>query len=138
MPINQMFIDTTSTPVDRRLTRLRALVLVALSTSFAATTVMADSAAETDARQQRATCNSGQSNQDRATCLREAGAAQAESRKGNLSSGENNRQNAVQRCNALPADDRDACLRRMEGEGTTTGSVSGGGILREVVTPDTK
>lgn len=40
--------------------------------------------------------------------------------------------NRFTRCEALPADDRDYCILRMKGEGTVSGSVEGGGILREL------
>jgi hypothetical protein len=42
--------------------------------------------------------------------------------------------NALQRCEALKGDDRSDCLARMQGQGTTSGSVAGGGIYRELVT----
>ncbi|MBC7500903.1 MAG: hypothetical protein H7315_10450 [Herminiimonas sp.] len=83
-----------------------------------------------------AVCNNGQSNQDRATCLKEAGAALDESKKGRLDEGKGSfKQNAMTRCEALPSEERDACQRRIDGEGTTSGSVGSGGLLREVVTP---
>ena len=88
---------------------------------------------------ERAVCMTGQSNQDRATCLKEAGAALKEAKMGRLSSDQSAfKQNALLRCNALPADERAACQRRIEGDGTTTGSVRDGGLLRELVVPDTK
>jgi len=86
-------------------------------------------------QQERAACLDGSSPQDRATCLREAAAALSEARQGNLSDGQGSlRRNRVERCNVLPDDQRIDCLARMRGEGTTEGSVSGGGILREKVT----
>jgi hypothetical protein len=42
--------------------------------------------------------------------------------------------NALQRCEALKGDDRNDCVARMQGQGTTSGSVAGGGIYRELVT----
>ena len=42
--------------------------------------------------------------------------------------------NALKRCEALREPDRQDCVLRMQGQGTTTGSVSGGGIYRELVT----
>jgi len=85
---------------------------------------------------ERAACNNGQSHQDRTTCLREAGAALAESKRGNPDAAGTGRyeQNQLLRCDAHPAEDREDCLRRMRGEGTTSGSVEGGGIYRELRT----
>jgi hypothetical protein len=88
-------------------------------------------------KQERARCISGPSGQDRATCLREAGAALQEARRNGLQSqgGADLKSNATARCNAQPAADRDACVRRVTGAGSTQGSVSGGGLIREVETP---
>jgi hypothetical protein len=44
--------------------------------------------------------------------------------------------NALQRCEALKEPDRGDCVARMQGQGTTSGSVAGGGIYRELVTRD--
>jgi hypothetical protein len=85
-------------------------------------------------RQERAACMSGASNQDRATCLKEAGAALQEARRGGLSDGDLAR-NRMARCAGLPAQDRDDCAMRMEGQGSTTGSARQGGILRELERP---
>ncbi|MGA0609386.1 hypothetical protein [Caldimonas sp. KR1-144] len=85
--------------------------------------------------QERAACLSGRSSQDREACLREAGAARAEAAR--LAAGEDPAvyaRNARLRCERLPPEDREACLARMDGRGTTSGSVAGGGILRELVT----
>ena len=87
-------------------------------------------------QQDRAFCNSGQSSQDLKTCLREAGAAAQERPKGNLSDASD--ANKYARCDYHKnPEDREFCIRRMNGEGTVTGSVDGGGLLRElrVVTP---
>ena len=85
----------------------------------------------------RAACISGQTHQeDRATCLREAGAALQEARRGRLDDGQAQfEQNRLLRCERQPAEDRQDCVRRMSGEGITSGSVEGGGIYRELVTP---
>ena len=93
--------------------------------------------AEAQARyeRERAVCMSGQSNQDRATCLREAGAAFAQAKRDGLDDGSAPYvRNALQRCEPLPDEDRRACVSRMQGQGTTSGSVAGGGIYRELVT----
>ena len=100
----------------------------------------ADPVRNTDAdakyQRERAACMAGQTtNEDRATCLREAAAARDEARKGNLTSGDGQlRKNAKDRCKVLSGDERADCIARMNGEGTTSGSVGGGGILREKVT----
>lgn len=97
----------------------------------------ADGSAEARYKAEVAACNSGSSNQDRLTCLKEAGAARGEAKKDQLSDGRGALgRNAVDRCNALPPDDQPACLERIQGQGTSEGSVGGGGILRELVVPD--
>lgn len=42
--------------------------------------------------------------------------------------------NALTRCERLSGDDRQDCVSRIGGKGTTSGSVEGGGIYRELVT----
>jgi len=44
------------------------------------------------------------------------------------------RRNALKRCEPLPEAERKDCVARMQGSGTTSGSVAGGGIYRELVT----
>ncbi len=114
-----------------------ALVLL-VSSPFA---LAAKATSEANARYQaeRAACLNGTSNQDRATCLKEAGAAFAEARRGELGNGETpSRGNAVERCNALPGDQRDACMMRMAGAGKVSGNARDGGIVRELTVPDKK
>jgi hypothetical protein len=80
-------------------------------------------------------CLSGRTQEDQATCLREARNAQAERQRGDLQvPGAQYQANAVQRCNALAGEDKAACQARMMGYGETSGSVAGGGVLREVET----
>ncbi|HSC28544.1 MAG TPA: hypothetical protein VLD67_14795 [Vicinamibacterales bacterium] len=84
----------------------------------------------------RAACLSGATNQDRATCLKEAGAALQEARRGGLDDGQARlEQNRLVRCDGQPPEDRRTCVRRMK-EGSTSGSVEAGGIYRELVVPD--
>jgi hypothetical protein len=86
-------------------------------------------------QQDRAACISGQSYQDRTACLREAGAALQEAKRGRLNDGQTSyEQNRLIRCERLPAGDREDCVRRMQGEGTVSGSVESGGIYRELRT----
>jgi len=106
------------------------------STSALAADKTAAANAQARYQQERAACLSGESNQDRATCLQEAGAAFAEAKRDGLNGGPaaQYQSNALQRCEALPGDDRQACVARMKGQGSTTGSVASGGIYRELVT----
>ncbi|MFC5608143.1 hypothetical protein ACFPRE_15135 [Variovorax soli] len=77
--------------------------------------------------------------QDKAACQREAGAARQEAARGGLTSGglSGNQANALARCQQLPAADRADCEARVRGgEGSSSsGSVMGGGVIRETVTP---
>lgn len=85
-------------------------------------------------QRERAACLNMQVTEDRAACLREAAAAQAQRRKGAApDDAAAFERNALQRCDAQPADERQACIARVQGEGSSSGSVKGGGILREKV-----
>ena len=67
-------------------------------------------------------------------CLKEAGAALQASRQDNLTtpSSQAEARNRMDRCNSLPAEQREECLKLMENGNTRTeGSVESGGILRE-------
>lgn len=80
-------------------------------------------------------CLSGKTQEDQATCLREARNAQADKKRGVLdNAGAQYQANALVRCNALTGEDKAACQARMMGFGSTDGSVAGGGVLREVET----
>ena len=119
---------------------LRHLTAVAAATMFCATAALAapaGAAAEAQARyrQDMAACNSGQSQQDLATCRREAGNALAEARLGHLNDAPGQyQQNALRRCQVHEGEDRLACEARMGAEGNTEGSAATGGILRQAVT----
>jgi hypothetical protein len=85
-------------------------------------------------KEDRAACMRGEGGQDRATCLKEAAAALQEAKRGGLNSNRSEfERNRLARCDQQPAADREECVRRMN-EGTTTGSVQGGGVLRELRT----
>jgi hypothetical protein len=93
------------------------------------------SAANQRYQQERARCLSGQTSQDQETCLREAGAALQAARQGRPEDPPSDlERNRLQRCevHTNPAD-REECIRRMQ-MGVTTGSVEGGGIVRELRT----
>jgi hypothetical protein len=80
-------------------------------------------------------CLSGKTQQDQATCLREARNANADKRRGALDTSGDLSANAKARCEVFrAADDKAACLARVMGHGSAEGSIAGGGLLREVET----
>ena len=80
-------------------------------------------------------CMTGKTQQDRDTCLREARNAQADKKRGVLdNAGASFEANAAARCDVLKGEEKAACQARMMGYGSTSGSVAGGGLLREVET----
>lgn len=114
----------------------RWTLLAALASGLALPAFGADgSAGQAQYEKQRAECTSGKSNQDKATCLKEAAAALAESKRGQLGdSGADYRRDQMERCKPLSGAEQRDCIARMKGGGTVSGSVEGGGILREKVT----
>ena len=84
----------------------------------------------------RAACLSGQTGQEMDACLREAGAALQEARNGKLGAGESQSylRNALERCDPLPPADAKDCRDRIMGQGSVSGSIEGGGLLREKTT----
>jgi len=100
--------------------------------AFAANGSTAD--IEAQYRQDIERCNTGQTNQDVATCKREAGAALQEARRQRLLTHQEQSidSNTTARCQALPTNLRDDCMLQMSQSANTTiqGSVGGGGILR--------
>lgn len=121
-----------------RLSGLTSALLVCAASQAASPASTELSAARARYAQEVALCKSGRSHQDRATCLQEAGAALAEAKRGALDKGTADLEaNRILRCNPLPEDQRKDCIARMQGQGTTSGSVEGGGIYRELVTRET-
>ena len=120
--------------IRRRSVCLTGVALaVSLSGAFAATRA---SNPEIEARyeRERAVCLSGRSSQDQATCMREAVNARDAALHGELDQGNASyRRNAQARCDVLTGDDRLDCIARMSGEGRISGSVEGGGLLREYI-----
>ena len=117
---------------------LAAALLFAPALAAERPTLLTESAkAQAQYVKERAACLDGSSQQERAACLKEAGAALAEARRSRLGNGEDARalrSNAVQRCDAVRAEDRDSCRRMALGEGTVSGSAAAGGVLKELVT----
>ena len=79
-------------------------------------------------------CMTGRTAEDQATCLKEARNAEAERKRGRLDNPGQFQANARARCDALGGEEKAACEARMMGYGTVSGSVAGGGVLREVET----
>lgn len=121
-----------------RLAAATALAALSTASAFAAPSAGA-SDAEARYKAERAKCMSGTSNQDRATCLKEAGAARDEARRQRLDDvAPTYQQNAKARCNALSGDDLKDCLARIQGAGTTSGNAESGGVYRETRTREVK
>lgn len=122
-------------------TKLQTAMLAAcaalLGLAGASAHARAPDAAQSRYDSERAVCMHGLSNQDKATCLKEAGAALQEARRGQLSTaGESDlERNRLARCDSQLGVNRDDCVMRMHA-GTTTGSAQGGGILRELSSTD--
>ena len=126
---------------------LAGLIVVGVAAGYAASPAHAADAAASAAKstylKDRADCEAGRTAEDRATCLKEAGAAQDERKRNRLDNTGSMRQNAIDRCNAVAPKDKADCLARIEGPSqanqktTTSGSVAGGGIIRETTTTTT-
>jgi hypothetical protein len=133
-------IDRIPPRAARRTVAALGLAAWALGTMLAASAAMVDgsNAAGAQARYQeeRAACmRDDRGPEIRANCLKEAGAVLQATRRGTNADGPvSYEQNQRVRCDRLPADDREDCLRRMRGEGDVSGSVQGGGIFREIRT----
>lgn len=94
--------------------------------------------AQTTYEQDRAACLRSDSQHERTSCLREAAAVRAQSKTRTPmmnSSPESRLQNALKRCTELPPENKAICERMVRGEGSVSGSVEGGGLIRELVTP---
>lgn len=121
-----------------RRTGRQALLLLAWCT-VATAPVLAAGTARPDAAQryqrEQARCMAIRVHGDRANCLSEASTAYQATRPAAADPDPDRyTRNAQARCQALPTGDRQDCLSRMAGQGTTSGSVSGGGLYRELVT----
>lgn len=93
---------------------------------------------EANYQRDRAACAAISVPADRSNCLRDAGASRAQAlRIGTRTpSPEELTRNAVQRCQQQPPEQKAICERMARGEGTVSGSVQGGGTIRELVTQE--
>ncbi|MET3374618.1 hypothetical protein ABIC89_003685 [Variovorax boronicumulans] len=111
------------------------LALSGLATTTIATAARGDGGGSTY-QQEVAVC--GHNQQDRAACIREAGAARQAAARGGLTSAPDYRANAVARCGLQPPAERADCEARVLGSAgnirsNVDGSVMGGGVIRESV-----
>ena len=116
-----------------------AVMVLALATAAAWSASKPAPMSEEDAvfHKERAACFDGQSNQDRATCLREAVSARSAIRAGRLEneSAKTLAANAMRRCKVQPkGDERAACESKVRGEGQVSGTAAGGGVLKTMTT----
>ncbi len=128
-------------PVRRRTRALAAASLLALSPFSVALanggTPAATMGASVDAsgnyQMEMQACRQGRTAQDRATCMEEAREARKAMRRGALETpAQSMGANAMARCEGMHPADMAACHARMMGYGQTSGSVAGGGVLREL------
>ena len=96
-----------------------AAYFIFLGSVVTATPAIAQNQSQTPSERyqvERAKCLNGRSNEDRATCLKEANAAFTANKQGKLTGSDASYQNnATLRCKALPAADKVDCERRMHG-----------------------
>lgn len=98
-------------------------------------------AIESAYQRDRAACQALSPTQDRTSCLRDAGAHRAQALRTGIRGGGSSPQelerNAVQRCQSHNTpEQRTLCERMARGEGSVSGSVQGGGTIRELVTQE--
>ncbi len=86
-----------------------------------------------DYQREMQACRQGRTPQSRATCMEEARQARKARRQGGLETpAQSMGANAMARCEHMSSADMAACRARMMGYGRITGSVAGGGMLREL------
>ena len=111
------------------------LVTVFVTFGVTSSHAAAPTAAEARYQQDRANCLAGKTAEGQKTCLKEAGAALEAARQHDLKTGDPATwaANERKRCESLSGDDKKACLAIADGQGTTSGSVAGGGELHTLV-----
>ncbi|TFZ01219.1 hypothetical protein [Ramlibacter rhizophilus] len=115
------------TPKHRGFIAFGATALLAV-----AATAQVTSSGTMTHREQMAACRSGATYQDRERCMAEVQAAQAARSQGRIDTYGQYAANALARCNIYrEQEDVLACRGRVMGLGEITGSVTGGGLLRE-------
>lgn len=114
-----------------------AAVSLAAASASAQINVQGDTGIDASGNYQRerAWCLVNTEGEARVDCMKNSGAAQMEKRRGTLdNNGANYTENALQRCNVFMGEDRAACRVRVIGLGGNSGSVQGGGIIKQTET----
>lgn len=108
-----------------------ALLAVGAATAQMATGIDATGSYQSEVN----ACMTGQTQQNRDDCLKEARNAQADKRRGVLDTAGSLEANSMNRCQVFTSgEDKAACQARVMGMGSAEGSVAGGGLIREVET----
>lgn len=129
--------NTRSTFAAAARTLLLATTTLFAVTAFAQVNVRGDTGIDTsrNTTQERAWCMANTDGVARVDCLKEAGAAQAEKRRGTLDNNSGSfGANAVERCEVFEGTERVACQARVMGYGNASGSVQGGGVIKQIET----
>jgi hypothetical protein len=118
-----------------------ALIVVLFTSAFVSAQVNTKGDTGIDSsgnyQQERGWCMVNTEGEARVDCLKNSGAAQAEKRRGTLdNNGGNFSANALARCNVFRGDEYATCKARVLGMGgaSGSGSVQGGGILKQIET----
>jgi len=132
-------MKTLSTRTAFALLQLFALLVLAPAWA-AAPGGTSPSRASIDAtyQQDRAACLRSDTQHERSSCLREARAVRAEALRGRTAGRDTPEiwaQNALLRCQRQTGDNVAICERMVRGEGLLSGTVAGGGVIRELETP---
>ncbi len=108
--------------------------LLAATPALAALKSSQGSAAQRYQREQ-AQCMKVRNEDDRANCLSESSTRYAQTQPSRPEEAADIlARNALKRCEPLPEGERSDCIARIQGKGSTSGSVAAGGIYRELVT----
>ncbi len=127
-------MNTKTFQLRKTLAMTGIAALLSMGSAFAQVTPTGDTGIDAtgNTQSERNACLTGRTQQDQATCLKEANNAAAEKRSGKLDTTGNLTANALARCNVLNGTDRVACEARVLGYGGAAGSVAGGGVIKEV------
>jgi hypothetical protein len=113
--------------------------LVAATVLASAAALAAPKAAAADSPagkgQWNSNCTYGHTHTPSGTCMTKADFDETRAREAALDADPSQyMRNALVRCERLAGDDRKDCVSRIQGQGTKSGSVEGGGIYRELIT----